>query len=197
MRTLRSALTWSTWPRRTISLFCSFFMANIFPVARSRQMRTCARGILIYVHGSVTMRGRSRMALGAADRQATLLKQSSSTFSGNKLMQPQRRDVAASQVIATETASTRRLCQLDEPPYCGRGRQHLSEGAAAYEGERLEVGGAHALALQPREVTLAPLEQIDDLLALRLRQLPLLQLLLQLPSPAAAHHALGHPTTMQ
>jgi hypothetical protein len=29
-----------TWPRRNISSFLSFFMAMIFPVARSRTMRT-------------------------------------------------------------------------------------------------------------------------------------------------------------
>jgi hypothetical protein len=33
---------WRTCPRRTISDFRSFFIAQIFPVARSRHIRTCA-----------------------------------------------------------------------------------------------------------------------------------------------------------
>ena len=61
---------------------------------------------------------------------------------------------------------------------------HLSEGAAADERERLEVRSAHALALEARELALARLQLVDHLAPLRLRQLPLLQLLLQLPSPA-------------
>ena len=63
------------------------------------------------------------------------------------------------------------------------GAPHLAERAAPYDRQRLKVGGAHALALQPREVRLAALQFCEDRRALRLGDALARELLLQRGAP--------------
>jgi hypothetical protein len=66
--------------------------------------------------------------------------------------------------------------------------RHLAERAAPDDGQRLKVLRAQALALQARDVALAPLQLRQEAAALGLGQRLALQLPLQARAPARAPH---------